>query len=115
MSDPNVYELLRDQIEGGFDRMDRRISEVVEQQRITNGRVNEAHTKIAVHDTQMLAHTQRIDTLSSRSHETANKLQVFMAGGAAKSVRAMLARDFGLVFGTVTIVISALKFLKVLP
>ena len=115
MAEPTVYELLAKQIEGGFERIDDRMSSLLEQQRITNGRVNEAHVKLAVHDAQLDAGSKRIELLSHRTHETANKLQTFMGAGVTKSIRAALTRDVSLVVGTVSAVVGLLKFLKVIP
>jgi hypothetical protein len=114
MSEPSVYELLGNQIENGFERIDRRMAEVVEQQRITNGRVTEAHIQLAVHKARLDADEERIAVVSTRSHETFNKLQTFMAGGAASSIQKMIARDVGLVISTVTLMFAIAKIFKVI-
>jgi hypothetical protein len=115
MADPTVYELLAKQIEGGFERIDDRMAALLEQQRITNGRVNEAHVRLAVHDAQLEAGAKRIEILSSRTHDTENKLQTFMGSGVSKSVRSAITRDVTLIASTVAAMIAVLKLLKVLP
>jgi hypothetical protein len=125
-SEPNVYELLAKQIEGGFDRLDRRHSELgdqmdrryremTDQMRFMNGRVTEAHIKLAAHDAVLNAGTKRIEVISQRTHETANKLQSFANGGATMTVRQWLMREISLIVATVGMVIGVLKFFGMLP
>jgi hypothetical protein len=122
MSEPTVYELLAKQIDGGFERLDARMNQLLEQQRITNGRVNDAHIRLASHDAQLTASAERISLVASAHADTATKLNAitqtmnsFISGGAARSFRQVLARDVTLVISSVSICVVLLKFLKVIP
>jgi hypothetical protein len=99
MSDPTVYELLSDKIDGGFERQEAATDRLSALQRDMNGRVTDAHLKIAVHDEQLRGGSKRLDALGERTHVLSNMLQplpqlvvdVRKLGESLASVPAMIA------------------------